>query len=221
VADLVFVGDGACNVFLGVMEVTRIEKGETVKKPLLMVLLLLVCLSASAGNKKNKLSPTDLQKRQAVISSPDHQIAPNRRIGPISLGMGQDQVLAILGQPDFDVPARGYGSSPQYYYDSLNLIIYFTTDAAPAVSMITAQGFTKGARTLGKTDWKNIQPIETNWSASAGVQLGSSSFEVKRAYSAYGYEDTGGIMMNYKGLGISFILTMDHMVSSISVSAPQ
>jgi hypothetical protein len=68
-----------------------------VKKALLVSLLLLVCITASAGNKKIKLSPADLQKRQAVIASADHEIVPARRIGPISLGMGQDQVLAILG----------------------------------------------------------------------------------------------------------------------------
>jgi len=187
------------------------------KKPVLMVLLLLlVCVSASAGNKKIKLPPADLQKRQAAIASADHQIVPGRRIGPISLGMGQDQVLAILGQPDYAIPAQGYGG-PKYYYDSLNLVVFFTSEAAPSVNFITAQGFTKGVRTLGKTNWKDIQTIQTNLSANSGVNLGSTSFDVKRAYSAYGYEDSSGIMMNYKGLGFSYVLTMDHMVSSISV----
>jgi hypothetical protein len=191
------------------------------KKPLLMVLsLLLVGVSASAGNKKIKLSAVDQQKRQAVITSADHEIVPGRRIGPIRLGMGQDQVLAVLGQPDYATPARG-PLSPEYYYDSLNLIVFFTTDAAPTVSFLTAQGFTKGVRTLGKTNWKDIQPIQTNWSANSGVNLGATSFDVKRAFSAYGYEDTSGIQMNYKGLGITFIFTMDHMVSSISVKASE
>jgi hypothetical protein len=191
------------------------------KKPVLMIAVLLAfCISAGARNKKIKLSSADLQKRQAVIASADHQIVPARRIGPISLGMGQDQVLSVLGQPDYAIPGRGYGGGPQYYYDSLNLIILFTSDAAPSVTSITAQAFTKGVRTLGKTDWKNIMPVETNWSTNPGVKLGATAFDVKRAYSAYGYEDTG-VMMNYKGLGIRFILTMDHMVSSISVSESQ
>jgi hypothetical protein len=70
-----------------------------------------------------------------------------------------------------------------------------------------------------RLDAASILPGEEE--RSAGVKLESSSFDVKRAYSAYGYEDSKGIMMNYKGLGIRFILTMDLMVSSISVSAPQ
>jgi hypothetical protein len=184
-------------------------------KKTILIVLLLIGVSAFAGNKKIKLSPADLQKRQAVIASA-REIVPGRRIGPISLGMGQDQVLATLGQPDYAIPAQGY-SGPKYYYDSLNLIVFFTSEAAPSVNFISAQAFTKGVRTLGKTNWKDIQPIQTNWSGSSGVNLGATAFDVKRAYSAYGYEDTSGIMMNYKGLGISFVLTMDHMVSSISV----
>jgi hypothetical protein len=184
-------------------------------KKTILIALLLIGVSACATDRKIKLSPEDLQKRQAVIASA-REIVPGRRIGPISLGMGQDQVLATLGQPDYAIPVQGY-SPPKYYYDSLNLVIFFTSDAAPSVNYISAQAFSKGARTLGNTNWKDIQPVQTNWSASAGVNLGATSFDVKRAYSAYGYEDSGGIMMNYKSLGISFILTMDHKVSSISV----
>jgi hypothetical protein len=191
------------------------------KNPLLLVsLLLLACVSTSAGNKKIKLSAEDQQKRQAVIASSDHQIVPGSRIGPIRLGMGQDQVLAVMGQPDYAIPGDQL-SSPEYYYNSLNLIIYFTKDAAPTVNFITAQAFSKGPRTLGKTNWKDIQPVQTNWSANSGVNLGATSFDVKRAFSAYGYEDTSGIFMNYKGMGISFTFTMDHMVSAISVKASE
>jgi hypothetical protein len=90
---------------------------------------------------KIKLSAEDLQKRQAVKAA-DHLIVPSRGIGPLRPGMAQDQVLAILGQPDYAVPAKRY-FSPKYMYDSLNLIVYFSADAAPTVISITAQAFSE------------------------------------------------------------------------------
>jgi hypothetical protein len=190
------------------------------KSVLMLLLLLLVCVSPSAGNKKIKLSAEDQQKRQAAKAG-DHLIVPSRGIGPITLRMGQDQVLAILGQPDYAVPAKGY-FSPKYMYDSLNLIVYFSQDAAPTVVSITTQAFSeKGSRPMSEVYWKYFEAVETNWSTLQGVNLGATSFDIKRAYSAYQYDDTAGVMMNYKGLGISFSVSVDHKVYSITVSAPQ
>jgi hypothetical protein len=191
------------------------------KKALLMVsMLLLVCGSVSAHGKKIKLSAEDLQKRQAAKAA-DHLIVPSRGIGPLKLGMAQDQVLAILGQPDYAVPAKRY-FSPKYMYDSLNLMVAFSSDAAPTVISITAQAFSeKGARPMTEVYWKYFEPIETNWSTLQGVSLGATSFDIKRAYSAFQYEDTAGVMMDYKGLGITFSVSVDHKVYSIAVSAPQ
>jgi hypothetical protein len=191
------------------------------KKALLMVsMLLLVCGSVFARGKKVKLSPADLQKRQAVMASPDHEIVPGRRIGPIRLGMGQDQVLAILGQPDYAVPFNR-GEYPKYVYESLNLLIYFSPDATPSVRAVQAKGWRKNSKTLGQTYWgKNIEPIQTNWSTSTGVTLGSTSFDVQRAYSTFTHQDSE-VSMSYDALKISFVITMDHMVDTIIVSAPQ
>jgi hypothetical protein len=186
------------------------------KKPLLMVLLLLlICVSASAGGKKIKLSPADLQKRQAVMASADHEIVPGRRIGPIRLGMGQDQVLQILGQPDYDLPGDR-GHYPNYQYISLNLRVSFSSGSTPSVIVIDAQGWSSGHKTLGETHWKQIEPVEVNWATSSGVKLGSSSFDVKRGFGTPG-EDDSRYSMLYKNLGLSLILTVDYVVDSISV----
>jgi hypothetical protein len=191
------------------------------KKSILTVLVLLLAYgSTSAGNKKIKLSAADLQKRQAAKAG-DHLIVPSQGIGPIRLGMGQDQVLEIFGQPDYAVPAQGW-FAPKYMYDSLNLVVYFSQDAAPAVTSITAQAFSeKGTRPMTEVYWKYFEPVETNWSTIQGVNLGASSFDIKRAYSTSQDEDTAGVTMNYKGLGISFNVSVDHKVYSITVSAAQ
>jgi hypothetical protein len=204
--------------FLQVTEGTQIQEGEIMKKSLLSVLLLLLfCVSASAGVKKTKLSAADLQKRQAVMASADHQIVPGSRIGPIRLGMGQDQVLEILGQPDYDIPGNR-AFYPRYQYISLNLCVSFSGGSTPTVIVIEAQGWTNGHnKTLGDTYWKQIERVEMNWSTGTGVKLGSSSFDVKRAFSAYGFDDSRYSML-YKNLGISFTLTADRMVDTISVS---
>jgi hypothetical protein len=221
VAEPDFAADEVSKTSFEARKRTRIEKGEIMKKALLTALaMLFVCGSAPAGNKKIKLSAEDLQKRQ-VAKAGDHLIVPSSGIGPVKLGMAQDQVLAILGQPDYTVPAKRY-FSPKYMYDSLNLVVYFSQDAAPTVISITAQAFSqKGARPMTEVYWKYFEAVETNWSTPQGVNLGATSFDIKRAYSAYQYEDTAGVMMDYKRLGISFSVSVDHKVYSITVSAPQ
>jgi hypothetical protein len=186
------------------------------KKAVLTALVMLVlCVSASAKAKKIKLSAADLQKRQAVMASADHEIVPGRRIGPIRLGMGQDQVLEILGQPDYDIPGNR-AFYPRYQYISLNLCVSFSGGSTPAVIVIDAQGWTGGHKTLGDTYWKQIERVEMNWSTGTGVKLGSSSFDVKRAFSAHEFDDSRYSML-YRNLGISFTLTEDRVVDTISV----
>ena len=51
--------------------------------------------------------------------------------------------------------------------------------------------------------------------------MGSSAFDVVRAYKAYGYQDMQGLMMIYKSLGLTFFTTMDHMVYGIVINQPQ
>jgi hypothetical protein len=46
-------------------------------KKTILIALLLICGAASASDKKIKLSPADLQKRQAVIASA-REIVPGR-----------------------------------------------------------------------------------------------------------------------------------------------
>jgi hypothetical protein len=107
-------------------------------------------------------------------------------------------------------------------YDSLNLIVYFSADAAPTVISITAQAFSeKGTRPMSEMYWKYFEPIETNWSTLQGINLGATSFDIKRAYSAFQYDDTAGVMMDYKGLGITFSVSVDHKVYAITVRASE
>ena len=183
---------------------------------LTVLVMLLVYGSASARAKKIKVSAADMQKRQAVVASADHEIVPGSRIGPIRLGMGQDQVLDILGQPDYAIPADR-ANYPRFQYISLNLCVSFSGGSTPSVVEIDAQGWTNGGnKTLGDTYWKQIERVDMNWSTRTGVKLGSNSFDVKRAYSGYGFDDSRYSML-YRNLGVIFILTADYMVDEISV----
>ena len=61
--------------------------------------------------------------------------------------------------------------------------------------------------------------IDANIAAERRAKV-SSAFDVKRAYSDYGWHGQQGQFMN-TSLGLSFDITSDHIVYGISVSKPQ
>lgn len=150
----------------------------------------------------------DIQKRQQALSSADRLIIPGERIGPIRLGMGMDEVSAMLGKPDVAYTSEyPNGSKPATWkYWSLNLALIFSSDSAPSVD------------TIQTIAWKG-ESITTIFKTVNGIGLGASSFDVKRAYSSYNYRDTEGMVMDYKNLGIIFTLEpSDHRILQIQVN---
>jgi hypothetical protein len=183
-----------------------------------LVVTLMLAGAALGRDKGTKMSPADVAKQQAALQNTT--IIPGRSVGPIRLGMGMDEVQDMLGKP-FGWTNADNISGASWRYPDLNLQISFDRGAAPVVTGVQAVAFSRKRGTLGNLYWKGILPVKIPFQTGNGITLGSSAFDVRRAYSNYGYEDTGGIFMTYKSLGLAFSTTMDHVVWAIGVYAPQ
>lgn len=144
-------------------------------------------------------------------------IVPGQRIGPISLGMGMDTVLATLGKPSWSFINNGDPTKigTEFDYNSLDMEIYFSSGAAPAVTGISVVANPRTRMEIGKIVWSDIGPFNDVFSTTQGTRLGSSSFDAARTYGAY--EDQSGILMTYKQLGMGFSVTRDYRIWRISV----
>jgi hypothetical protein len=188
---------------------------------ILCLLLLPASLSISASAKKH--NPAVDGSR---VTSPDNHIIPYQRIGAIRLGMGMDEVQSVLGKPSgwtFLPGSKSKGISDAYSwsYADQNLQISFDRGAAPIVSGIATLAFSRKRKTFGTLYWKDIDPVKVAFQTTSGIALGSSAFDVRRAYGDDGYEDIDGVVMNYKSLGLTFSITRDHIVWEIGIYQPR
>lgn len=171
------------------------------------------CASTSSNNASN----ADLQKRKQALANSDLLIVPGQRIGPVRLGMGWDEVIAALGEPDYSYTNTGdpLKIDTQMRYFSLNLQIFFTTSAAPTVNSIKVLVYPSNGRTLtfGSMTWADLEPVTTAFKTAEGIGLGASSFDVARTYGTY--EAVGMVGMNYKQPPLFFNVTKDHRVWAI------
>jgi hypothetical protein len=170
------------------------------------------CASTSSGN----VSGADVQKRQQAVAKSDLVIVPGRRIGPVRLGMGWDEVIATLGEPDFSYTNTGDRSKigTQMRYWSLNLEVFFDTSATPTVNSIRVVAYPSKSMSFGSMTWADLEPVKTAFKTSDGIGLGASSFDVARAYGTY--QADGMVDMNYKQRGLYFLVTKDHRIWSIT-----
>lgn len=179
--------------------------------------LAVILTLALAATGKDKISAADVAKQQAALQNTT--IIPGRSVGPIRLGMGMDEVQNMLGKPYGWTNADNI-SGATWRYPDLNLQISFDRGAAPVVTGVQAVAFSRKRGTLGNLYWKGILPVKIPFQTGNGITLGSSAFDVRRAYSNQ-FWDTGGIIMDYRSLGLTFSTTMDHVVWAIGVYAPQ
>jgi len=154
----------------------------------------------------------------------DHLIVPGQRVGPIRLGMGMDEVLATLGKPAWSYinPGDYLKIDTEMNYPSLDLEIRFTAGATPTVKSITVTAYTKSSMLMNRVTWSDIRHFNNVFHTAQGFGLGSSSFEVARAYGSYDSNSTRAVgnNMNYKNLGLYFLSTQDFRIYSISISSP-
>jgi hypothetical protein len=190
---------------------------------ILCLLLLPATLSLPASAKKH-----DPAVDSSRVTSPDNHIVPYQRIGAIRLGMGMDEVQSLLGKPySWTCVCLAPGSSKamadadSWVYTDPNLQISFDRGAAPIVSGIATLAFSRKRKTFGTLYWKDIDPVKVAFQTTSGIALGSSAFDVRRAYGDDGYEDIDGVVMNYKSLGLTFSITRDHIVWEIGIYQPR
>jgi len=198
------------------------EYRKAVKLSLTAAILLLANLPSNPCSGQG-VSAADRQKRRQAMATSDRLIVPGERIGPIRLGMGMDEVMATLGQPDWRTKLAPWeeraGIGPGWYFTDLNMAIFFSGGTAPEVR--TVQTLVETYRTVkfGVITWADCKPVTTVFHSENGIQLGTSSFNVRRMFGSYSYKDDG-ISMNYQSLGISLLVTRDFRVWRISVDSP-
>ena len=182
-------------------------------------IILMLAAPALAKEKSSKISAADQAKRQAAAQNT--LVVPGRSIGPISLGMGMDQVVSVLGQPDFNYTQNAGATWTTWKYISINLIITFGPGAAPSVTSIAAAGWTHGAQRMGDISWaKNVEAPSVYYATNAGVTLGTSSFAAIRDYAGQAYEDNT-VWITFKQLGLSLNISTDHVVYGLTVRPPE
>lgn len=166
-----------------------------------------ILLLAGCASGPYQASPEALQQRAAAVSRYGTAIVPGQSVGPIHMGMGMDEVQALLGAPD-GTSYNPNGIVDEWRYISMNLTVGFTDTPTPTVNSVATEVYTKSdGVTFGEQTWDDGYPVQTIYKTGSGIQLGSSSFEVQRAYGS-GYTDTGGeaLMMKYAN-GITFRVT--------------
>src|ERR1700730_17493594 len=112
---------------------------------------------AGAALGKDKGAKADAAKQQAAIQNTT--IIPGRSIGPIRLGMGMDEVQAMLGKP-FGWTNADNISGATWPYPDLNLSISFDRGAAPIVTSVQAVAFSRKRGTLGNLYCKGMLPVK-------------------------------------------------------------
>jgi hypothetical protein len=182
-----------------------------------------ILMLAGAALAKDKTSAADASKRQAAARNTT--IIPGRSIGPIRLGMGMDEVQSMLGKPSawkyLPQGGKSVSEASSWFYDDLNLEVFFSSGAAPMVTAIRTAGWPHKRIKSGNFASKDIDPVKVRFQTTDGITVGSSAFDVKHAYSDYGRDGQQGQFMSYTSLGLSFDITSDHIVYGISVSKPQ
>lgn len=149
------------------------------------------------------VSAADIKKRHQAVAQSDRLIVPGERIGPIRIGMGADELRAMLGQPEeiqlsrSDLPS----SATSWGYSSLGLRVVFDQSLTPSVSAVNTVDFrhflTPGVGTVEGTAFHTAE----------GIALNASPFDIKRLYGPcqeVKYLDARGGAMEYPVRGVTF-----------------
>jgi len=180
--------------------------------------LLLLGLLPACASEPYQASAQDQQQRQQAVTQYGNLIVPGVGIGPVKLGMGMDEVRARLGEPDSaDTDSEGNVAAWNYY--SMNLRIGFTASATPSVNSVSTSVNVIKPVTFGAQTWDDGYPVQTVFQLDNGIKLGSTSFDVQRAFGDYSEPGGGaGILMQYPN-GLFFRVTKhDHRVVFIEVA---
>jgi len=156
------------------------------------------------------------------VTVPDNKIIPGERIGAIRLGMGMDEVQTLLGKPTYWQDNLGFkdmANAMNWTYVDLNLQIWFTNSSTPHVAAIRCIAIARGRKSIpwNKVYWKDLRPVKVVFQTAEGIKIGSSTFDVIRAYGNPQLGDSSGVSWNYDSLGMRINITMDNVVNMIWV----
>ena len=181
--------------------------------------LAVILLLAGAALGKDKDAKAEAAKRQAATQNTT--IIAGESIGTLRIGMGMDEVQSMLGKPSgwqyLPQGGKSVSEASSWTYADLNLQIFFSRGATPFVTSINNTGFVHRRSKSGNLSWKDIEPVKVKFQTREGITIGSSAFDVNRAYSNYEWHGQGGEFMDYKSLGLFFAITSDHIVYGIQV----
>ena len=185
--------------------------------------LVVTLMLAGTAIGKDKDAKAAAAKRQ--VASQNTTIIAGESIGALRLGMGMDEVQSMLGKPTswkyLPQGGKSVSEASSWYYVDLNLEVFFSSGATPMVTAIRTAGWPHKRIKSGNFAWKDIDPVKVKFQTTNGITIGSSAFDVKRAYSDYAWHGQQGQFMDYASLGLLFDITSDHIVYGISVSKPQ
>lgn len=185
-----------------------------------LVVTLMLAGTALGGDKAAK---ADAAKRQAAIQNT--AIIAGQSIGELRLGMGMDEVESMLGKPSgwkyLPTGGKSVSEASSWFYNDLNLEIFFGRGAVPVVTSIRTAGWPHKRIKSGNFAWKDIDP---SWSSSKPPR--ESRLAPRPSTSSVLIVTTSGTakrgqFMNYASLGLFFDITSDHIVYGIQVSKPQ
>jgi hypothetical protein len=156
-----------------------------------LVVTLMLAGTALGGDKAAK---ADAAKRQAAIQNT--AIIAGQSIGELRLGMGMDEVESMLGKPSgwkyLPTGGKSVSEASSWFYNDLNLEIFFGRGAVPVVTSIRTAGWPHKRIKSGNFAWKDIDPLMVKFQTAEGITIGSSAFDVQRAYSNYEWHGQTG-----------------------------
>ncbi len=149
-----------------------------------------------------------------AVQAESARIVPGEQIGPVVLGMAENDVLKILGRPDktYKTVATVNGSQrvmgKTYYYGKKRL---------------GGHVWTINVSTIPTPQVKFIQTTSTRYATDSGIKVGSSGVDVVEAFGRQ-YDTNylsgplaGGVQLIYHNLGINFTLTRDNQVVAVQI----
>ena len=165
------------------------------RRTLVALLIVLAVLLGGGVLLRRTLKP-----RRAMLA-PDvtarHPIVPGMALGPVKLGMTQEQVTAVLGKADSLAGARNW------QYRDPDLAILWDKSNPPTAVMIFGGG------------WPNLTNLP--YRTSEGIGLGSSVADVTAAWGPA--ERESGETFGYPSRGIT-VMHKDGRIVWVAVRAP-
>lgn len=139
-------------------------------------------------------------------------VVPGRQFGLVKCGMSEDDVIAILGRPNF-TDADSTGRVVHDFFRHGVRVVFRSPPVREVDYVYTHLG-------------RRLAPASSRYATDLGIRLGSSGTEVVRAYGR-GYRQGGqGLLeetiLTYDAIGLSvFIGLKDNRVTELHVNCPK